>query len=63
MEQVAEGVWNCVPAAHLAEKLGVTMPITQEVYAVIHEHKDIRIAVSDLLGRIPGTEHAHKGNA
>jgi len=62
MEQVAEGVWNCVPAAQLAKKLDIAMPITQEVYAVIHEHKDIRVAVNDLLGRVPGTERVHKGS-
>jgi glycerol-3-phosphate dehydrogenase (NAD(P)+) len=51
MEQVAEGVWNCVPAKRLADRYGVEMPITNEVHAVIYENKNIRTAVEDLLER------------
>ncbi len=61
MEQVAEGVWNCVPAVRLAEKYKVPMPISQEVYSVIYENKNIREAVTDLLGRVAGQERLHKG--
>ena len=51
MEQVAEGVWTCATARTLANKHGVEVPITEEVYAVIHEGKDPRAAVRDLMTR------------
>jgi glycerol-3-phosphate dehydrogenase (NAD(P)+) len=51
MEQVAEGVWTCATARALARKHGVQIPITEEVCAVIHEGKDPRTAVKDLMAR------------
>ena len=51
MEQVAEGVWTCATARALARKHGVEVPITEEVCAVIHEGKDPRAAVRDLMAR------------
>ena len=51
MEQVAEGVWTCATARALARQHGVEVPITEEVCAVIHENKDPRTAVKDLLTR------------
>ena len=56
MEQVAEGVWTCATARALANKHGVEVPITEEVYAVIHRGKDPRAAVRDLMGRDPKRE-------
>ena len=56
MEQVSEGVWTCATARALAQKNGVAVPITEEVYAVIHEGKDPRTAVRDLMGRDPKAE-------
>ena len=58
MEQVAEGVWTCASARALARKCGVEVPITEEVYAVVHKGKDPRAAVRDLLGRDPKAERA-----
>lgn len=55
-EQVAEGVWNCANAKALAAKTGVDVPITDEVFAVLHEGKDPRAAVTDLLTREPRSE-------
>lgn len=55
-EQVAEGVWNCANANALAAELGVEVPITDEVYAIVHENKDPRSAVMDLLTRDPRPE-------
>jgi glycerol-3-phosphate dehydrogenase (NAD(P)+) len=57
MEQVAEGVWNCSNAYALADRQGVEVPITAEVYAVLQEEKDPRQAVHDLLARDPKPEH------
>ena len=56
MEQVAEGVWTCVTAKKLGQDRGVDLPITAEVYAVVHEGKDPRRAVQDLLARDPKPE-------
>ncbi|VGO20733.1 NAD(P)H-dependent glycerol-3-phosphate dehydrogenase [Pontiella sulfatireligans] len=56
MKMVAEGVWNCQAAAALAGKLGVSVPITEQVNAVVHEGKDPRQAMLDLMSRAPKPE-------
>ncbi len=56
MKMVAEGVWNCQAAKELAADLGVSVPITEQVNAVVHEGKDPREAVIDLMGRAPKAE-------
>jgi glycerol-3-phosphate dehydrogenase (NAD(P)+) len=56
MTQVAEGVRTAKSARDLAIKLGVDMPITNEVYAVLYEGKPVRQAVSDLMTRTLGRE-------
>ena len=56
MRQVAEGVWNCVHARALARAVGVEAPITEETYRVLHENKDPRRAVRDLMEREPRAE-------
>ena len=56
MKMVAEGVWNCQAAKELAEELGVPVPITEEVNAVVHEGKSPRQAVMDLMSRAPKPE-------
>ncbi len=56
MEQVAEGVWNCGNARALAGDVNVEVPITDEVYAVVHEGKNPHEAVEALLSRDPKPE-------
>jgi glycerol-3-phosphate dehydrogenase (NAD(P)+) len=56
MEQVAEGVWTCGAALDVARKLKIEVPITEQVNAVVHEGKDPRRAVQDLLTRDPRAE-------
>ena len=56
MKMVAEGVWNCQAAKELADELGVAVPITEQVNAVVHEGKDPRQAVIDLMSRTPKAE-------
>ena len=56
MKMVAEGVWNCQAAKELANELGVPVPITEQVNAVVHEGKDPRKAVMDLMSRSPKPE-------
>ncbi len=49
--QVAEGVWNSVSAQQSARELGVQVPITDEVCAMISDGKPPSEAVTSLLGR------------
>ncbi|MCB9664587.1 MAG: NAD(P)-dependent glycerol-3-phosphate dehydrogenase [Alphaproteobacteria bacterium] len=49
--EVAEGVVTARSARALGRKLGVEMPITEQVFAVLHEGKDAAAALRDLLGR------------
>jgi glycerol-3-phosphate dehydrogenase (NAD(P)+) len=51
MQAVAEGVRTAHAALGLARRHGVDMPITQEINAVLFEHKSGRKAVSDLMER------------
>jgi glycerol-3-phosphate dehydrogenase (NAD(P)+) len=48
---VAEGDPTSRSAYRLARQLGVVSPITDEVYAMLHENKDVRHAVLDVLTR------------
>ncbi len=51
MNMVAEGVKTSHSVYNLAKKLGVEMPIAEQVYAVVHEEKPATQAVSDLMSR------------
>jgi glycerol-3-phosphate dehydrogenase (NAD(P)+) len=53
---VAEGVKTAKSAYDLSVKLGVEMPITHEVYAVLYEGKPLTRAVHDLMSRELGYE-------
>jgi glycerol-3-phosphate dehydrogenase (NAD(P)+) len=48
---VAEGAYTVIAALDLAAKLGVEMPIAEEVRAGVFEGKDVRRCVIDLLNR------------
>ena len=56
MTQVAEGVRATRAALHLARRQGVEMPITEQVYAVLFEEKDPRVAIRELMLRRPRGE-------
>ncbi|NOY94651.1 MAG: NAD(P)-dependent glycerol-3-phosphate dehydrogenase [Deltaproteobacteria bacterium] len=56
MTQVAEGVKTTRSARDLAAKIGVDMPITETVYAVLYEGLAPRAAVADLMTRPPRAE-------
>lgn len=47
-----EGVRTTRAAYHLAKKMGVEMPITNEIYRVLFEEKDPKEAVVDLMLRM-----------
>jgi glycerol-3-phosphate dehydrogenase (NAD(P)+) len=51
MKMVAEGVETSKAATMLARKVGVAMPITSDVYRVVYEGKDPRVAVTELMTR------------
>ncbi len=51
MRMVAEGVKTAESTYLLARKLGVEMPITEQVYRVLYEDKPARAAVIELMAR------------
>lgn len=55
---VAEGIGTARTARALADELGVDLPITREVAAVLHDGKTARAAVTQLLARDPRSERS-----
>ncbi len=53
---VAEGVKTAKAARELAKKYNVSMPITQEVFSLLYEEKDVQQVVHDLMMREAGGE-------
>ncbi|MCH5462190.1 NAD(P)H-dependent glycerol-3-phosphate dehydrogenase [Lactobacillus sp. LC28-10] len=51
MGMVIEGVATTKAAYELSKQRGVEMPITEAIYQVLYEGKDIRKAISDLMMR------------
>lgn len=51
MNQVAEGVRTTKSAYNLANREGIEMPITTEVYRILYEGKPGRKALMELMGR------------
>lgn len=49
--QVVEGYRNAREVFNLAQRVGVEMPITEQIYQVLYQHKDVKLAALDLLGR------------
>lgn len=56
MSSVAEGVPTTRSVRELAHRLGVEMPITQAVHAVLFEDKDVLTALTELMCRDPKPE-------
>lgn len=56
MAMVAEGVYTAQSVHERAQRMGIDMPITAEVYRVLYEGKDPRQAVDDLMLRSPRDE-------
>ena len=52
---VAEGVLTTNAALGLAKRHGMEMPITEQMYAILHEEKSSKDAISELMSR-PGKE-------
>ena len=56
MSMVAEGVPTAAAVVSLADKLGVEMPISIEVYRILYEDKDPAEALGGLMERAPRPE-------
>jgi glycerol-3-phosphate dehydrogenase (NAD(P)+) len=56
IHQVVEGVRAAAAVHAVAERLGIDMPICNEVYRVLYEAKPVKAAVSALMGRDPRAE-------
>jgi glycerol-3-phosphate dehydrogenase (NAD(P)+) len=54
--KVAEGVRTTTAALGLASRYGVEMPITEQMYAILHNDKAPRDAIRDLMSRPGRTE-------
>lgn len=53
---VAEGVYTVREVHHLAQRLGVAMPICEAVYRILYEHVPAAEMVAMLLNRTPNLE-------
>lgn len=51
MRMVAEGFHTARAVSDLARRLAVPMPISEQVYRILHEGQDVRSAVSELFSR------------
>ena len=51
MQMAAEGVWNCRAACKLGDQMGISLPIAEQVYAVVHEGLSAQDAMTALMGR------------
>ena len=51
MTMVAEGVRTARSAVELSARTGVPMPISEQVFRILHEGKDALVAVSELFAR------------
>ncbi|SEA35949.1 glycerol 3-phosphate dehydrogenase (NAD(P)+) [Desulfuromusa kysingii] len=51
MQMIAEGVKTTLSAYQLADKLGVDVPIIEQMYLILYQDKDPRLAVTDLMLR------------
>ncbi|WP_337842943.1 NAD(P)H-dependent glycerol-3-phosphate dehydrogenase [Rheinheimera sp.] len=49
--QVVEGYRNAKEVFNLAARVGVEMPITEQIFQVLYQGKDAKLAALDLLGR------------
>ena len=51
IHQVVEGVSAARAVHHVAQRLGVDMPICREIYGIMYENKPVESAVQALMGR------------
>lgn len=63
MKEVAEGVKTTQAVKRLASRLGVEMPITDEVHAVLYEGQPAQLAAANLMTRPLRDEFQRKSSA
>jgi glycerol-3-phosphate dehydrogenase (NAD(P)+) len=51
MKTVAEGVKTTLATVRLARRVGVELPIAEQIYEVLYENKDPRLALTELMRR------------
>jgi glycerol-3-phosphate dehydrogenase (NAD(P)+) len=51
MHEIAEGVKTTLAVKRLADRLGVEMPITNQVHGVLYEKRSARDATNELMTR------------
>jgi glycerol-3-phosphate dehydrogenase (NAD(P)+) len=51
MNMVAEGIKTSISAYQLAKKMGVVMPLIEQVYEILYQGKDPKSAVRELMTR------------
>lgn len=51
MGMIVEGVYTTQAAYELSRELGVSMPITETIYSILYEDKDIKDAANDIMHR------------
>ncbi len=56
MKMIAEGINTARSVHQLVQKTGVEMPISEQIFKVLFEEKDPKIAVEELMGRVPVSE-------
>ena len=57
MQMVAEGIWTTKALfGPESEARGISMPIAEQVHAILFDGKDPRIAVTELMRREPSGE-------
>lgn len=54
--EVAEGVVTARSARELGKKIGIEMPITEQVYAMLYDGRPAARALTELMGRSPKAE-------
>jgi glycerol-3-phosphate dehydrogenase (NAD(P)+) len=56
---VPEGVETAKAVYELSKTIGVEMPLTEQIYFVLYEGKDIESAIHDLMTRSLKPEHGY----
>ena len=54
---VPEGVETAKAVYELSRSLDIEMPITEQIYRILYEGKDIETAIYDLMTRTLKSEH------
>ena len=50
-KNVVEGYYTIDAAYNLSKKLGIDMPITEELFKILYEGKDIKTSLQDIIKR------------